>query len=124
VDCDGARLLLNESACACNRPHYDIATDTEKDSDRVNFAGRLAQAPPGRQPSSSWLGLQKIQHLDDFGNVRKSRATLHHHDDTRRFEDLLACGARLEAPLNVEIDARRAPNRQADAQSDQFLLPH
>lgn len=41
MDRDGARLLLNEFACACNRPYFDIATDTEKEGDRVTFGGRL-----------------------------------------------------------------------------------
>jgi molybdopterin/thiamine biosynthesis adenylyltransferase len=41
VDRDGARLLLNEFACAYNRPYLDIATDTDKDGDRVTFGGRL-----------------------------------------------------------------------------------
>src|SRR5258708_5856352 len=41
VDRDGARLLLNEFACAYNRPYFDIATDTDKDGDRVIFGGRL-----------------------------------------------------------------------------------
>jgi molybdopterin-synthase adenylyltransferase len=41
MDRDGARLLLNEFACAYNRPYLDIATDTDKDGDRVTFGGRL-----------------------------------------------------------------------------------
>jgi molybdopterin/thiamine biosynthesis adenylyltransferase len=41
VDRDGARLLLNEFACAYNRPYLDIATDTDKDADQVTFGGRL-----------------------------------------------------------------------------------
>lgn len=41
VDRDGARLLLNEFACAYNRPYLDLATDTDKDGDRVTFGGRL-----------------------------------------------------------------------------------
>jgi molybdopterin-synthase adenylyltransferase len=41
MDRDGARLLLNEFACAYNRPYFDIATDTHKDGDRVTFGGRL-----------------------------------------------------------------------------------
>lgn len=41
MDRDGARLLLNEFACAYNRPYFDIATDTDKDNDRVTFGGRL-----------------------------------------------------------------------------------
>jgi molybdopterin/thiamine biosynthesis adenylyltransferase len=41
MDRDGARLLLNEFACAYNRPYFDIATDTEKQADRVTFGGRL-----------------------------------------------------------------------------------
>jgi molybdopterin/thiamine biosynthesis adenylyltransferase len=41
MDRDGARLLLNEFACAYNRPYFDIATDTDKDGDRVTFGGRL-----------------------------------------------------------------------------------
>jgi molybdopterin/thiamine biosynthesis adenylyltransferase len=41
VDRDGARLLLNEFACAFNRPFFDIATDTDGDGDRVTFGGRL-----------------------------------------------------------------------------------
>lgn len=41
VDRDGARLLLNEYACAYDKPYFDIATDTDIDADRVNFGGRL-----------------------------------------------------------------------------------
>lgn len=41
VDRDGARLLLNEFACAYDRPYFDLATDTDKDGDRVIFGGRL-----------------------------------------------------------------------------------
>jgi molybdopterin/thiamine biosynthesis adenylyltransferase len=41
LDRDGARLLLNEFACAYNRPYFDIATDTGKDGDGVTFGGRL-----------------------------------------------------------------------------------
>jgi molybdopterin/thiamine biosynthesis adenylyltransferase len=41
MDRDGARLLLNEFACAFNRPNFDIATDTDRDGDRVTFGGRL-----------------------------------------------------------------------------------
>jgi molybdopterin/thiamine biosynthesis adenylyltransferase len=41
MDRDGARLLLNEFACAYNRTYFDIATDTDKDGDRVTFGGRL-----------------------------------------------------------------------------------
>lgn len=41
VDRDGARLLLNEFACAYERPHFDLATDTERDGDLVTFGGRL-----------------------------------------------------------------------------------
>jgi molybdopterin/thiamine biosynthesis adenylyltransferase len=41
MDRDGARLLLNEFACAYNRPYLDLATDTDKDGDRVIFGGRL-----------------------------------------------------------------------------------
>jgi molybdopterin/thiamine biosynthesis adenylyltransferase len=41
MDRDGARLLLNEFACAYNRSYFDIATDTDKDGDRVTFGGRL-----------------------------------------------------------------------------------
>jgi molybdopterin-synthase adenylyltransferase len=41
MDRDGARLLLNEFACAYNRPYFDIATDTDKDGDRLTFGGRL-----------------------------------------------------------------------------------
>jgi molybdopterin/thiamine biosynthesis adenylyltransferase len=41
VDGDGARLLLNEFACAYNRPYFDIATDTNKTVDGVTFGGRL-----------------------------------------------------------------------------------
>jgi molybdopterin/thiamine biosynthesis adenylyltransferase len=41
MDRDGARLLLNEFACAYDRPYIDIATDTNKDGDRITFGGRL-----------------------------------------------------------------------------------
>jgi molybdopterin-synthase adenylyltransferase len=41
MDRDGARLLLNEFACAYDRPYLDIATDTDKHGDRVTFGGRL-----------------------------------------------------------------------------------
>ncbi len=41
MDRDGARLLLNEFACANNRPYFDIATDTDKDGNCVSFGGRL-----------------------------------------------------------------------------------
>ena len=41
MDRDGARLLLNEFACAYDKPYFDIATDTDKDGDRVTFGGRL-----------------------------------------------------------------------------------
>jgi molybdopterin-synthase adenylyltransferase len=41
VDRDGARLLLTEYACAYDRPYFDLATDTDKDGDRVIFGGRL-----------------------------------------------------------------------------------
>ena len=41
VDRDGARLLLNEFACAYDLPHFDLATDTDKDGGRVTFGGRL-----------------------------------------------------------------------------------
>src|SRR5262249_49123065 len=41
MDRDGARLLLNEFACAYDRPYFDIATDTHKDGDLVTFGGRL-----------------------------------------------------------------------------------
>jgi molybdopterin/thiamine biosynthesis adenylyltransferase len=41
LDRDGARLLLNEFACAYNRPYFDIATDTEDNGGRVTFGGRL-----------------------------------------------------------------------------------
>jgi molybdopterin/thiamine biosynthesis adenylyltransferase len=41
VDRDGARLLVNEFACAYDLPFFDIATDTERVGDRVTFGGRL-----------------------------------------------------------------------------------
>jgi len=41
LDRDGARLLLNEFACAYDRPYFDIATDTHSDGDLVTFGGRL-----------------------------------------------------------------------------------
>jgi molybdopterin/thiamine biosynthesis adenylyltransferase len=41
VDRDGARLLLNEFACAYDKPYLDVATDTDVDRDRVTFGGRL-----------------------------------------------------------------------------------
>ena len=41
MDRDGARLLLNEFACAYDKPYFDVATDTEVDGDRVTFGGRL-----------------------------------------------------------------------------------
>src|SRR5437868_1329711 len=42
VDRDGARLLLNEFACAYDLPYFDLATDTDKDDrGRVTFGGRL-----------------------------------------------------------------------------------
>ena len=41
VDRDGARLLLNEFACAYGIPYFDVATDTAKDAGRVTFGGRL-----------------------------------------------------------------------------------
>jgi molybdopterin-synthase adenylyltransferase len=41
VDRDGARLLLNEFACAYDRPYFDVATDTDTDEGRVTFGGRL-----------------------------------------------------------------------------------
>jgi molybdopterin-synthase adenylyltransferase len=41
VDRDGARLLLNEFACAYDRPYFDLATDTDKEDGRVTFGGRL-----------------------------------------------------------------------------------
>ncbi len=41
MDRDGARLLLNEFACAYDRPFFDIATDTHVDGDLVTFGGRL-----------------------------------------------------------------------------------
>lgn len=41
VDRDGARLLLNEYACAYDKPLFDIATDTEGEGDRVTFGGRV-----------------------------------------------------------------------------------
>src|SRR5438876_9624806 len=41
MDRGGARLLLSEFACAYNRSYFYIATDTDKDGDRVTFGGRL-----------------------------------------------------------------------------------
>src|SRR5690242_7913443 len=41
VDRDGARLLLNEFACAYDFRYFDLATDTDKDGGRVMFGGRL-----------------------------------------------------------------------------------
>ncbi len=41
VDRDGARLLLNEFACAYDLPYFDLATDTDKEGVRVTFGGRL-----------------------------------------------------------------------------------
>jgi molybdopterin/thiamine biosynthesis adenylyltransferase len=41
VDRDGARLLLNEFACAYDTPYFDVATDTDAAGDRVTFGGRL-----------------------------------------------------------------------------------
>jgi molybdopterin/thiamine biosynthesis adenylyltransferase len=41
VDRDGARLLLNEFACAYDKPYFDVATDTDVDGERVTFGGRL-----------------------------------------------------------------------------------
>jgi molybdopterin/thiamine biosynthesis adenylyltransferase len=42
MDRDGARLLLNEFACAYDVPYFDLATDTDKDDGgRVTFGGRL-----------------------------------------------------------------------------------
>jgi molybdopterin/thiamine biosynthesis adenylyltransferase len=41
VDRDGARLLINEFACAYDKPFFDVATDTDTDGDRVTFGGRL-----------------------------------------------------------------------------------
>jgi molybdopterin-synthase adenylyltransferase len=41
MDRDGGRLLLNEFSCAYNRPYFDIATDTDRDGDKVIFGGRL-----------------------------------------------------------------------------------
>jgi len=41
VDRDGARLLLNEFACAYDLPYFDLATDTDKEAGHVTFGGRL-----------------------------------------------------------------------------------
>jgi molybdopterin-synthase adenylyltransferase len=41
IDRDGARLLLNEFACAYDKPYFDVATDTEMEGGRVSFGGRL-----------------------------------------------------------------------------------
>jgi molybdopterin/thiamine biosynthesis adenylyltransferase len=41
VDRDGARHLLNEFACAYDKPYFDLATDTDMDRGRVSFGGRL-----------------------------------------------------------------------------------
>ena len=41
VDRDGARHLLNEFACAYDKPYFDLATDTDTDGDRVSLGGRL-----------------------------------------------------------------------------------
>jgi molybdopterin/thiamine biosynthesis adenylyltransferase len=41
VDRDGARLLLNEFACAYDKPYFDVATDTETEPGRVSFGGRV-----------------------------------------------------------------------------------
>jgi molybdopterin-synthase adenylyltransferase len=41
MDRDGARLLLNEFACAYDKPYFDLATDTATDAGRVSFGGRL-----------------------------------------------------------------------------------
>jgi molybdopterin-synthase adenylyltransferase len=41
IDRDGARLLLNEFACAYDTPYFDVATDTDIEGDRVAFGGRL-----------------------------------------------------------------------------------
>jgi molybdopterin-synthase adenylyltransferase len=42
MDRDGARLLLNEFACAYDVPYFDLATDTEKTHEgRAIFGGRL-----------------------------------------------------------------------------------
>jgi molybdopterin/thiamine biosynthesis adenylyltransferase len=41
VDRDGARLLLNEYACAYDKPYFDLATDTEGTGGQVRFGGRV-----------------------------------------------------------------------------------
>lgn len=41
IDRDGARHLLNEFACAYDKPYFDIATDTDMEAGRVSFGGRL-----------------------------------------------------------------------------------
>jgi molybdopterin/thiamine biosynthesis adenylyltransferase len=41
VDRDGARLLINEFACAYDKLYFDVATDTNTENGRVTFGGRL-----------------------------------------------------------------------------------
>ncbi len=41
VDRDGARLLINEFACAYDKPLFDVATDTDLENGHVTFGGRL-----------------------------------------------------------------------------------
>jgi molybdopterin/thiamine biosynthesis adenylyltransferase len=48
MDRDGARLLLTEYACAYDRPYFDLATDTDKDGERVIFGGRLMVRTTGK----------------------------------------------------------------------------
>lgn len=42
LDNDGARLILNEYALAYGKELFDIATDTQKDGDKLYFGGRFA----------------------------------------------------------------------------------
>lgn len=41
LDNDGARLILNEYACAYEKPYFDLASDTNED-DILRFGGRVA----------------------------------------------------------------------------------
>jgi len=41
IDREGARLLLNEFACAYDKPYFDVATDTDVVGGKVSFGGRL-----------------------------------------------------------------------------------
>lgn len=78
LDNDGARLVLNEIACAYEKPYFDLASDTNED-DILRFGGRVAfvSKESGCLVCMDQLDLNQAREDLESDASRKDRASIY-----------------------------------------------